>query len=374
VAEVVVVGAGIVGALTALELCERGGEVLVLEAGEPAGGASGGPGKRGVRANGRDPRELPLARRAHELWAFMAERLDSDIGYERCGHLLLSELGGAELEVLAERQRRIGIPTEMLNRSRVRDLEPGLSELVLAGAWCATDGVADHTATTMAALAAATRLGARLRTGAVVTGVNAIGKTIRLTLQDGERLEADTCVLAANEAVRQLVEGSGLDLPIFPVLPQVLTVRPRHRSPVRHLIGHAQRPLNLKTLPSGDVMVTGGRLGRIDPDAGRGVVIESEVTANLADAAAVYPALGDAGLVSFLADRADSVSADMVPIIDSVPSGGTCLFATGWNGHGWAIAPAVAEMLAIWATTGASPAHLAPFSADRFAQSSWDTT
>jgi sarcosine oxidase, subunit beta len=374
VAEVVVVGAGIVGALTALELCERGREVLVLEANEPAGGASGGPGKRGVRANGRDPRELSLARRAHALWAFMAERLDTDIGYERCGHLLLSEVGGAELEVLAERQRRVGIPTEVLDRSGVRDLEPDLSELVVAGAWCSMDAVADHTATTMAALSVANRLGARLRTGSVVADVNATGKTIRLTLQDGEHLEADTCVLAANEAVGPLVKGSGLDLPIFSVLPQALTVRPRRQSPVRHLIGHAERSLNLKTLPCGDVMVTGGRLGRIDLDTGRGVVVESEVLANLADAAAVYPALGDASLLSSSADRADSVSADMVPIIDAVPGGGACLFATGWSGHGWAIAPAVAEMLAIWATTGVIPAHLAPFSADRFAEPSWDTT
>jgi len=299
----------------------------------------------------------------------MAERLETDIAYQRCGHLLLSEMEGAELEVMADRQRRIGIPTEVLDSSRLRDLEPGLSEVVRTGVWCSADGVVDHTATTTAVLAAASRLGARLRTDSAVTGVSAAGKTVQLTLQSGERLEADACVLVANQAVRPLVERSGLDLPIFPVLPQVLTVRPPRQSPIRHLIGHVQRPLNLKTLPSGDVMVTGGRLGRIDPGSGRGVVVESEVVANLADAAAIYPTLGEAVLVSSVADRADSVSADMVPIIDAVPGNGTCLFATGWSGHGYAIAPAVAEMLAIWVTTGTRPAHLAPLSADRFAKS-----
>ena len=64
----VIVGGGIYGCGVAWELARRGGEVLLLEAATVAGGASGGKGKRGVRANGRDLRELPLMRLAYPRW------------------------------------------------------------------------------------------------------------------------------------------------------------------------------------------------------------------------------------------------------------------------------------------------------------------
>ena len=90
-ADDVVVGAGVYGAAVAWELARRGRDVVVLEAGEVAGGASGGPGRRGVRANGRDPRELPLARRAAERWPSLAEELGGATGFTRTGHLQLIE-------------------------------------------------------------------------------------------------------------------------------------------------------------------------------------------------------------------------------------------------------------------------------------------
>jgi sarcosine oxidase subunit beta len=71
--------------------------------------------------------------------------------------------------------------------------------------------------------------------------------------------------------------------------------------------------------------------------------------------------------VSSVADRAESVTPDLVPIVDTLPQSRTTLFATGWSGHGWAIAPAVAEALALWLTTGTRPVELVPFTASRFA-------
>lgn len=59
-----VIGGGVYGAGVAWELARRGVEALLLEARQIACGASGGVGKQGVRANGRDLRELPLMRLA----------------------------------------------------------------------------------------------------------------------------------------------------------------------------------------------------------------------------------------------------------------------------------------------------------------------
>ena len=54
-------------------------------------------------------------------------------------------------------------------------------------------------------------------------------------------------------------------------------------------------------------------------------------------------------------------AADQIPIIDRVPGATNALFATGWSGHGWAIAPAVTELLADWAQSGDQPGPTAVF-------------
>jgi sarcosine oxidase subunit beta len=342
VRDCVVVGGGIVGCGVAWRLALAGQSVVLLEAESVAAGASGGLGKRGVRANGRDARELPLARRANELWPELADALGADIGYERIGHLQLTERADHTLNERAEIQTRAGIRSEVVQGDELRELEPGLADTVVAALWCPDDGIADHTATTIATAAAAQRAGAEIREDTTVERLDGV--------------EARGIVVAAGTATHVLVGK----LPTFSVYPQVVLTARFNEPPVRHLIGHEERPLAMKTLPDGAVMVTGGRLGI------NGDVRPEEVAANLADAAAVFPELEGTGVVRAVADRAESISHDMVPIIDYAPADALLLYATGWSGHGWAIAPAVSELLASWIITGERPELLRPFGLARF--------
>lgn len=364
-------GAGVHGAAVGWELARRGRDVLVIEAQGVASGASGGPGERGVRANGRDLRELPLAQRASELWPGMGDAIGGPTGYRRTGHLHLIErpddLDAAVATVV--RQRDAGIPTELLSADELRSIEPGVASSVIAAVHCPLDGVADHTATTRSLMAAARRHGARLLEGTTVSSVRVEGdRAVEVgTGEHGPIPVRRSLLLLCNTGVADLVAAAGVALPVFPVLPQVLLTAPVEPVPVRHLVGHASRPLAIKTLPGGEVMITGGRLGRRQPGTGRPVVDPGEVEANRADAVATFPALGDVPVVASTADRAEAASIDLVPVIDLVPGTTNALFATGWSGHGWAIAPAVAELLATWVVDGSRPPLLAPFGVRRFA-------
>src|SRR5947209_2104167 len=82
-ADFIVVGGGVYGAAIAYELVVRGSSVTLLEADHLASRASGGPGKRAVRANTRNSRELSFAREALALWPSLSEELGSDTGFER---------------------------------------------------------------------------------------------------------------------------------------------------------------------------------------------------------------------------------------------------------------------------------------------------
>jgi glycine/D-amino acid oxidase-like deaminating enzyme len=347
-----VIGGGIVGCGVAWRLAQAGHSVVLLEASAIASGASGGPGKRGVRANRRDERELPLARRANHLWPRLADELDADTGYEHIGHLQLTERTDHALGQRAEQQTSAGIRSKVVQGDELRELEPGVSDTVVAALWCPDDGVADHTATTLATAAAAQRAGAEIREHTTVERLD--GPAIITSSE--ERIEARSIVIAAGTATDALVGP----LSTFPVYPQVVLTTQFKERPVRHLIGHEERPLAMKALPDGTVMITGGRLG-IDGD-----VRSEEVAANLADAAAVFLQLEGTGVLRAVADRAESISPDMVPIIDRASADALVLYATGWSGHGWAIAPAVSELLVSWITTGERPELLQPFAADRF--------
>lgn len=371
----VVIGGGVYGAATAWSLSSAGHRVVVLEAGTVASGASGGPGKRGVRANRRDLRELPLMREAYDVWPRLAERLDADTGYVRTGGLTLIEqevtgtTGGLIAgQAYADVQTRHGVPTELVDRDRVVELEPEVTDAVRGGLYCPMDGVADHTATTRAFAAAARRCGADVRENAAARRLERFGDRIVAVHTDEASYRVDQAVLILNNAAAADLVRDQLDvsLPVWRMLPQVVFVRPDGTPPVRHLVGHDHRTLSLKALPDGQVMVSGGWRGRWNEAAGRGEAIEANVEGNLRTAGEVYPALAAAARQGADASRPESCSVDGVPIVDVVPGTRNALVGAGWCGHGWAIAPVVADQLATWARTGRRPDLLAPFSLDRF--------
>src|SRR5260221_12120823 len=93
---VVVIGGGIIGTCTALNLAERGVSVVLAEKGEIAGEQS----SRNLgwcRKMGRDQRELPLIIDSMRLWEGMEARIGRDTGFTTCGILYLfasrTELG-----------------------------------------------------------------------------------------------------------------------------------------------------------------------------------------------------------------------------------------------------------------------------------------
>jgi sarcosine oxidase subunit beta len=372
----VIVGGGVYGSGVAWELARRGADVLLLEADTIASGASGGPGKRGVRANGRDGRELPLMRMAYELWPALADEIGAPTGYERVGNLqLIERIPTSPADTLRSAparqwlQQQHGIPTQLLDRAGVLEMEPNVNENIVAALYCPNDGVADHTATTRGLAQAAIRAGAEVREQTRVTGLERQGNRVTAVLtEQGERIGVNrTVLLLANTSVPALVEQQlGITLPVWSCFFQVLVTEPVEPLPLHHLIGHDSRVLSLKTTTDGRVMITGGWLGRSNAELGHAETIPEQVQGNLAEAVAVYPTLRDVKIATADVSRQDSVCVDDLPIIDTLPGAENMLIGCGWSGHGFAISLAVAKLLAVWANDGERPELLRPFSYARF--------
>jgi sarcosine oxidase subunit beta len=172
---------------------------------------------------------------------------------------------------------------------------------------------------------------------------------------------ARAVIVLANAGAPALLAPLGVRVPALPVCPQVLFTAPVAGLDVRHLIGHLERRLAVKQLPGGDLMISGGWLGRWDEAMQRGDTIEENVAGNMAEASAVFPALAGTAVREAYADRAEAVGPELLPLIDHVPGFSNIVLGTGWSGHGFAIAPAVVRLLAHWLLGGAKPRELAPF-------------
>jgi sarcosine oxidase subunit beta len=365
----IVIGGGVYGASFAHELAVRGSSVTLLEAGELAQRASGGPGKRGVRANARHSAELSLAREALSAWPSLSKELDGDTGFERLGGMMLvgsmpavGEIGLARAAAHQRLQLAHGIDTQLLDRTELDVLEPGLGVSEIAALFCADEGIADQGATARSYAAAARKRGATVRESSPVSEVGS-GPRPYVILEDGSRLDAGRAVvLATNHGTDRLLSRSHLPrLPLWTMAPQALMVRAKDGYQPRHLAAHLQKTLSVKALADGITMISGGMRGMWDAETSSGRPVDAMIDESLTVAASVFPQLAGGELVVADASVPETFTPDGLPYIDFVDDAQGVFVATGWSGHGFAIAPAVAQHVADWLTTGRRPSLLAPF-------------
>ena len=105
--DVAIVGGGTAGCAAALALRKRGMSVVLLEKGQ-CGAMASGTNFGGVRRQGRDFREMPLATRARAIWDRLPELVGEDCEFRATGHLKLARDAAemALLQMVRERHRK----------------------------------------------------------------------------------------------------------------------------------------------------------------------------------------------------------------------------------------------------------------------------
>lgn len=375
--DVIIVGGGIYGTSLAYELAKAGKSVTLLEANEIASGASGGPGERGVRANGRDIRELPIVALAQERWLQYQQTIEGGVGYRRNGGMWIvtkgfgareHEIMGA-IEARATIQSAMGSPTQFLNRGEALTREPELAPSIFGAVYSPNDGVGDHTFATRQFAKEAARLGATIRTGAkVVEVLHRNGEATGVKLGDGEvvPVTGQLALLANSGMLRFLKPLLSPDerMPIYELHPQMMYVSNPDGKKVNHLLGHMQRPLAIKQLPDGTVMLSGGVSVAHDADGAISGSL-SAMAINLSDAIQTMPFLERSTFLRADSSRTDTMSIDGIPIIGKPRALNNTIFAFGWTGHGYAISLGFTKYFTDWLLSGEKPAELEPFAHDR---------
>lgn len=229
--DIAVVGGGVAGAFTALELAERGHRVLLIEKGM-IGGEQSSRNWGWVRIGMRDLREAPMMLDAIRLWQGLDERIEARSGYVRSGIVFACENEKAvESHEAWLRDFRAagylaalgnGPGMEMIGKLQMEALFPGLAVHARAALHAPVDGRAEPQKVAPAVAEAARRKGAAVVTGCAVLGIDwQNGRVSGIETERGH-VRCDAVVLAAGVWTSGMARLEGIDLPQLKVLNTVV--------------------------------------------------------------------------------------------------------------------------------------------------------
>ena len=387
IADVVIVGAGIIGAACARELALAGLRVTVLERDDPIGGTTSS-GEGNILVSDKQPGpELELALHAAALWPELAAELRDELGagfpsieYEAKGGIVVAtdEDGAAPLRAFAAAQRASGVTARDLRLEDARALEPDLSPELTAAIHYPQDAQVQPVIAAEALLASARNLGVEVRSHCAVLGaiVGADGSITGVRTSAGD-IPAGAVLIAAGPWSGEVAASFGLDLPVLPRRGVLLvTTRMPHR--VHHKVYDGdyvgatqsadavlQTSTVIESTAAGTVLIGSSR-EQVGFDGSFRVAVVAELARK---AQRIMPFLAGASVMRTYGGFRPYVP-DHLPVIGSDPRMPGLWHATGHEGAGIGLSIATARMIAAGLTgtaaTGSEPPiDGTPFRVDR---------
>ncbi|MEV5609408.1 glycine oxidase ThiO [Streptomyces sp. NPDC052225] len=371
--DVLVVGGGIIGLVTAWRAAQRGLSVAVVDP-EPGGGAA--QVAAGMLAAVTELHygeqtllalNLASAHRYPDFAAELAEASGQDLGYRACGTLAvaLDADDRAHLRELHALQRKSGLESEWLSGRDCRRLEPMLAPGVRGGLRVDGDHQIDPRRLASALVTACERAGVVLHRSSAERLSVVRDRACGLVLADGTQLAAEQVVLAAGSRSGQLAGVPDEVLPpVRPVKGQVLrlTVPRRHAPFLSRTIRAVVRGSHVYLVPrtNGELVVgaTSEELGW-DTTVTAGGVYEL-----LRDAHELVPGITELPLTETRAGLRPG-SPDNAPLLGPTTLPGL-LLATGHYRNGVLLTPVTGDAMAHVLATGELPDEARPFTPKRF--------
>jgi glycine oxidase len=257
--DVVVIGGGVIGLSTALQLAGRGARVTVLDAQSPgreASWAGAGILPPGHPGDPQHPFAL-LCRATRELWpalsADLRELTGVDNGYRRCGGITVASDAAADAAVAEEIQawQKAGVCVEALTPDDFTALEPQLREGARGFRLPELCQVRNPRHLKALAVGCALR-GVEIRTGQPVVEMEQAGERLRAVRTESERFEAESFLVAAGAWSQKLLKSAGCEATIVPVRGQIVLLS-QTRPSIRHVLECG--PCYLVPRPDGRMLV-----------------------------------------------------------------------------------------------------------------------
>jgi D-hydroxyproline dehydrogenase subunit beta len=374
-ADLVVIGAGAVGAACAYFAARAGLRVVVLDRGPVAGGTSSA-GEGNLLLSDKEPGpELDLALLSHRVWTHDLAEHGRHWEYEAKGGLVVSDTdaGRGALEAFAVHQRAAGIEGVRVGADELPDYEPFLTREVAGGVFYPQDAQVQPMLLTAHLLRLARGLGAQVITGSAVTGFLRDGDAVTGVRAATGQVSAPAVLNAAGTWSGEVARLVGVHLPVLPRRGFVLVTQPLPPV-VRHKVYGASYVADVASsdealqtspvvegTPSGTVLIGASR-ERVGFDRTPSL----RVLARLAAAAGqLFPVLRDASLIRAYAGFRPYCP-DHLPVVGPDPRAPGLWHACGHEGAGIGLSVGTGSVLATALTGGPPEIDLHPFRPERF--------
>jgi sarcosine oxidase subunit beta len=348
-ADIVIIGAGIIGVSIAYYLGKMGATNVILFDKDLIGMGSTGLCAGGIRRQWSTEVNMHFALKAFEVFQNFEEEFGASPEFHQIGYLFLAR-DEEELETFRkniELQNRFGVPSKLLTREEVKKGWAFLNlEDVSGGAFCHTDGYAGPSEVTNAIAKAARGYGVKIFEKTEVTSIEVRGnRIVSVTTKEGS-VETRTVVNAAGPYAANVGKLAGVEIPVSPIRRQLFVTDPFDKIPpsVPLTIDHKQ---NFYFRREGDCVLLSGPQDdkpsfNLTTDFDAMVVTAEKAMHRVPVFEKANIARGWAGLYE--------ISPDNHAILGKVPGVEGLILAVGFSGHGFQHGPAAGMAIAelIW--------------------------
>ena len=365
--DVLIVGAGIVGASAAFFLAREGLSVLICEAGQ-SGTKASGVNFGGVRRQGRPLTQLPLAARSHQLWSKLTELIGIDGEYIRSGHLklALTEPDLAQLQTynnaVANCGTDYGLNLQMLDPVEVRKRYPWVTQDIAGASLCPEDGHANPRLVSPALAWAATQAGATLKERCRVANSQYDGRHFQSETADGVRIQSTYLLNTAGAWSGSIAAMFGENVAISEIYPQMGVTEPLPPA-MDAVVGVQGGGVYARQVERGNIVFGGGRAHSVKDGFAR--PSHQSITLLLKRLAALIPGIANANVIRFWSG-VEGATPDLNPYLGPSLTTPGLFHGFGYSGAGFQVGLASGEVLAQLVTTGGSRVPIEAFRIDRF--------
>jgi sarcosine oxidase subunit beta len=367
-ADIVIAGGGIMGCALAYQLAKRGVDVLLLER-ETLGSQSTGKCAGGVRQQFSLEANVRLQRMAVRMFEDFEHETGHPADFRQIGYLFVLTLPQhiEDFRLNMEMWHRAGLTeARWVDPAEAQKMVPVLNvDDVLGCTFCPTDGIASPADVTAGYAAAARRLGARVKEGVEVTGIDVTGGRVQGVRTSAGEVATRLVFNCAGPWAASIGRMAGLEIPVLPYRRHIAVTSTFPAVP-RNNPMTVDFQSSLYFHPEGD----GVLIGMSDRDESPGFSTDVNwefLEKTFEQAARRAPALAGAGVKTAWAGLYE-VTPDHQAILGPVPEVEGFWCAAGFSGHGFMQAPAAALLLTQLLLDHKSEIDISTFAFTRFAK------
>ena len=342
--EIVIVGGGITGLITAYFLAKSGESNIVVLEKNYLGSGSTFRCATGIRASFTTEEHIILQRESIKLWKELSDELG--FFYRRDGYVWLfsDEKHLEAFSNFSKLHNKYGVPTRIVTPEEIKELVYGINvESLVGGLYDPLAGKADPFSTIYSLAEACREMNVKIQTGVYVSKIIVEDNEVKGVDTSKGRIDADIVFIAAGYGSKELLKTAGVDVPLENV---------PHHALITEKFKQTFKPLVIDWATSTYIVQTraGGFLMGSEMEEHGYISLEPRIDfipKAVKAAVKLFPWMKEINVLRYWTGYY-VMSPDRHPILGPIYGIQGLYAAMGFSGHGFMMGPIVGKVMSEW--------------------------